>query len=370
MKITTQTLRTTGNVRHLRTSANAGFPDKSVLHKAGKQTPDGGVLRTFLFGQLCTRLLFWSALISGCCVTQVVSSGDLFGVSITELAELPYVGNTSPAAYESVNNKVYFLGGYSGAINNYTDRIRVFDLDTLNWSELGFRMPYPIGGASRGIPFGDHFYVTPEFTTGEFNGWGSHNRLIDVDLGAGVARETVAFPNARIWDMLSCGANGKLYVFGGHTGSDYRTIFEYVPGGASVSPVGTMQYVHRAGAVTLGADGWMYIMGWSSQIERFNPVTRAVQTMAATLPASVYGVRQLGVVWHIADENAIYFTGSARLGNPSHRSTHLQIQLYAGFLDEHEPLPDRSNLGQPNVGCWNSRQRPSGGRIYLGRRDQ
>jgi hypothetical protein len=229
-------------------------------------------------------------------------------VAVTELADLPYVGYTSPSAYESVDNKLYFFGGWTASPSGYVDSIRVFDLPSLAWSRLSFRMPYSISDAGTGIFFADHFYLTPGFTSGEYNGWGSHNRLIDVHLSGGSATEAAVIPyGGAIWDMLSCGANNKVYLFGGHDGADQTGIFEYVPGDSVMSLVATMQRAHRQGAVTFGADGWMYIMGMSAEIERFNPATRAVQTMSATLPPAFVGFAGISAIWHVPTAHAIYF---------------------------------------------------------------
>jgi subtilisin-like proprotein convertase family protein len=228
---------------------------------------------------------------------------------VSELGDLPYRGYASPMAYESISNKLYFLGGYDTSLSYCIGRIRAFDLESLTWSEMPYQMPYPILDGNRAVFIDGHFYVTPGWANNEpGSGWGSHKKLIDVDLGGSNATETAAFPYSRIWSMLSCRAQNKLFVFGGHTGSDQKGIFEYVPGASSVTQVTNMLYTHRTGTVTLGADGWMYIMGVSTIIERFNPVTRAVQTMKSTMPSGLSNTYQPGVVWHLPEENAIYFT--------------------------------------------------------------
>jgi hypothetical protein len=151
--------------------------------------------------------------------------------------------------------------------------------------------------------------VTPALAWTEFSGWGSHSKLIDVDLAAGTAKETVAVPyGGAVWNLLSCAANGKLYVFGGSNGQDQLGIFEYVPGASTMAMVARMSYPHRNGRVTLGVDGAMYIMGQSSQIERFDPVARDVTTMKANLPSELVGIYGISAIWHVAADHAIYFT--------------------------------------------------------------
>jgi hypothetical protein len=236
--------------------------------------------------------------------------------------DLPYSGYAAIPSHETVDGKAYVFGGYAGS--NYTDTIRVFDVETSTWSTLPFRMPYPISDGGTAIHLANHFYVTPALASGEFNGWGSHNKLIDIDLGRGTATETVVVPyGGAIWQMLTCGANGKVYAFGGHNGQDQVGIFEYVPGAASMSLVAYMRYAHRMGGVTLGADGAMYIMGQSAQIERFDPLTRAVTTMRSTLPAELVGFIGISAIWHVAADQAIYFApgtySTSRLDPPIYK---------------------------------------------------
>jgi len=90
------------------------------------------------------------------------------------------------------------------------DQIWTFDISSLSWTKLSFQMPYEIGDANKAIFINNHFYVTPGFTTGNNNGWGSHNKLIDINLAGGTAIETNSFPYGSIWMMISCMANSNL----------------------------------------------------------------------------------------------------------------------------------------------------------------
>jgi len=243
------------------------------------------------------------------------ASGQDFACT-TQCVDLPYSGYIAIPSAETVDGKAWFFGGYENGA--FRPAIRSFDVATSTWSTLPFTMPYGFADASGGVAqyAGGHFYVTPGLAANEINGFGSHNRIIDIDLAAGKAAEGATVPyGTAVWDMQSCAAGGKLYFFGGVNGADQLGIFEYTPGAATMTRVANMTYAHRLGKVTLGADGKMYIMGQSAQIERFDPVQRTVDTMRSQLPAELVGFAAISTLWHVADENAIYITPGVYTGS-------------------------------------------------------
>lgn len=248
-----------------------------------------------------------------------VSSADLTGQDFAcgpKCVDLPYAGNISVPSSATVDGKSWFFG--SSQNNTFNPTVRAFDVSTSTWSTASVSMPYGFGDASGGVAqyAAGHFYVTPGFTASETNGWGSHNRIIDVDVAAGTATEGATVPyGGAIWDMLSGSAGGKIYLVGGHNGSDQLGIFEYVPGAATMTRVATMTYAHRVGKVTLGGDGMLYIMGQSAQIERFDPVHHTVATLTAQLPAEAVGFGGISIIWHVPSESAIYFTPGIYTGS-------------------------------------------------------
>ena len=122
-------------------------------------------------------------------------------------------------SYYTLNNKIYIFGGRDpnpgSSYVSAHDEIRVFDLLSLEWSILPFKLPYEycFDGVAASF-FNNHFYIPPGFATGNSGGWGSHNKIIDVDFLNKTAVETHAFPtSSRIWSIGNCEANGKIYFF-------------------------------------------------------------------------------------------------------------------------------------------------------------
>jgi hypothetical protein len=228
-----------------------------------------------------------------------------------ELAALPEIMVNAISSYSTVDGKVHLFGGYMPGTDPYQayDNVWSYDLSAGTWDNLAVTLPYGVFDyQSTGVFYDQHFYLSPGFATGNTNGWGSHNKIIDVDLESGSATETLAFSsNWRIWNIASVMAGSKIYYFGGHTGSDMDEIFEFDPEAGTLDHVATMSFRANNLSATLGGDGWIYY--WapydSEKIERFNPTTHSVETMLAELPYE--GRTEPTNVWHIERENAFYF---------------------------------------------------------------
>jgi hypothetical protein len=246
-------------------------------------------------------------------VNATPSSDPGTGVTREVLANLPQPMLFSLSSYSTVDGKLYVFGGFEPGTNPYQayDTVWSFDLASETWSDLGITLPYGIFDYhTTGVFHGDHFYLPPGFASGNTNGWGSHNQIIDIDLASGSASETVAFSSSsRIWNIASVKAGSKIYYLGGHTGSDMNEIFEFDPEGQTLTQVATMSFRANGLSATYGADGWIYYWapGDSRKVERFNPDTYAVETMSAELPSDLSRWTNL---WHIAGEHALYFFGA------------------------------------------------------------
>jgi len=246
-------------------------------------------------------------------VNATPSSDPGTGVTREVLANLPQPMLFSLSSYSTVDGKLHVFGGFEPGTDPYQayDTVWRFDLASGTWSDLGITLPYGIFDYhTTGIFHEDHFYLPPGFASGNTNGWGSHNQIIDVDLASGSASETAAFSSSsRIWNIASVKAGDKIYYLGGHTGSDMNEIFEFDPERQTLTQVATMSFRANGTSATVGADGWIYYWapGDSRKIERFNPSTYAVETMNAELPSDLSRWTNL---WHIAGENAFYLFGA------------------------------------------------------------
>jgi hypothetical protein len=214
----------------------------------------------------------------------------------------------------TVDDKVYVFGtripsGSSLVIA--TDTIHRFDVVTRQWSTLGARMPISNVMSVVTVPYLDScFYVQPGFTNGDAGGWGSVNKVIKVAPQRNAAEVFASFPQSAIWGVGACAANGRVYYFGGHTGGDQSAIAELDPSTGTLTTVASMSSPSTQDVTFLGVDGWIYYFSgirYTVKPQRFHPVTKAVQTLAPSLPFSE--VQNTIIAWYLPSEHAIYFAG-------------------------------------------------------------
>ena len=115
----------------------------------------------------------------------------------------------------------------------------------------------------------------------------SKNKVIDVDLLNETSAETFSYPYS-LWDIETCEANGKIFFFGGHNGSDLDHIYELNPSTNTFTLVANMIIPGNAISTVYSSDGWIYY--WRAPdggdiIQRFNPITYQVEQMNSVLPS-------------------------------------------------------------------------------------
>ncbi|MFZ2493328.1 MAG: hypothetical protein WA208_17755 [Thermoanaerobaculia bacterium] len=246
-------------------------------------------------------------------VTGCQGAAASVSVTVETLSTFPRTSISMISGDRLVNGMAYFFGGETPGSDPYqgTNAIDVFDTTTETWSRSPVVLPYGmIQYNVAATYFGGRFYLGPTFATGNTNGWGSHNRVVEVPLtGQGV--EAATFPYTAIWGVGACETNGKVYFFGGHTGSDTNGIYEYVPTTDQLTLVATMQYAGNTVRTVAGSDGWIYFWPvtyayatYRNLIQRFHPVTHAVETRAATLPYADHGPDHL---MHSPADRIVYF---------------------------------------------------------------
>jgi hypothetical protein len=166
----------------------------------------------------CSSMM--TAALAGLSLMAWASAGHAVSYSVTaeQITSMPVTGGFSSNPGRTIGNRIYFLGGWkpnSGYTMQCFDQIRVFDLTSGTWSELGFRLPYEMADSlvCAGY-YNNHFYIAPGWATGNNNGWGSHKKMIDVNLSAGTAQETAnAFSSGAIWNIAACVVGSKVYFF-------------------------------------------------------------------------------------------------------------------------------------------------------------
>lgn len=249
--------------------------------------------------------------------TECLSDSSV-SLMVSEVGEFPVPAWSIVPGDVTVNGKAYFFGGQVPWTEPYVASgiVRVFDLETESWSELPFLLPYGLMDYGQvGSYLEGHFFLGPMFASGDSGGWGSHNRVIDVDLVGGTANESGSFPEWRVWQRSGCAANGSVFFFGGHAGADLSAIYAFDPISGTVQHVANMMAPGQSVRAFLGTDGWIYYwrgaLAWqpfNGTIERLNPTTFEVQDTGARLPPpSIWnGWNPLHAV-HVRDESAIYF---------------------------------------------------------------
>jgi len=212
--------------------------------------------------------------------------------------------------YNVVDNKLYFFGGFQSGSSPYvcSDKIMTYDLNTSSFTEQEYSLPYGIFDYCGASYNNGKFYLSPGFASGNTNGWGTHKKIIEVNVSSQQCTETQLVNGGDIWNMTNVSVNGNIYFFGGHDGSDKKGIYEYNTSTNNFQLVANLNYVRNNSAVIYGNDGWIYVIGdWSQtvNIERFSPSTYDVEDLGISSP-----INKPYFYWHIASDNTIFFFDS------------------------------------------------------------
>jgi len=235
------------------------------------------------------------------------------GVTVDTVSTFPRSAISVISADTLVNGRAYFFGGQVPNTEPYqgTNVVDIYDTNTGTWSRPSTQLPYGMLQYNVTATYlNSHFYISPTFATGDSNGWGSHNKIVDVTV-TGATAERAAFAYSAIWGVGSVQMNGKVYFLGGHTGSDVAGIYEYDPPTNQLNLVASMLYAGNTVRAIEGSDGYIYFWPvtyayapYQNVIQRFHPMTRSVEIVAATLPYSGNGPVHL---MHDPGERVIYF---------------------------------------------------------------
>lgn len=260
-----------------------------------------------IFGLLA--LIGWSNFVQGQSTTVVE----------VKLSTMPLAGMSPILPNSTVNGKIYMFGlqlpPYSGT-NTASKDIRTYDISSNTWAVLPFQLPYGIFDYAKASYYNNHFYFGSGFTTGNGNGFGSHNKMIDVNLSNSSATETTkAFYTGSIWNISSLEANGNIYFFGGYYyPAPIKKNFKYDPLTSSMQEVASFVNSRHNVSPFMGNDGWIYCFAeFTNTIERYNPTTNQVQLMKDTTAINVPA--KANFAWNITSQNAIYYF-AADVNNP------------------------------------------------------
>ena len=255
--------------------------------------------------------------------SYLLSIGQVM-VTVEELSTFPDNVQRPVPTYKSIDHKIYFFGGlYNSKSYQCSEKIRFYDILSNEWNELPFNLPYGLFDYISASFYSNHFYIPPCFASGNSNGWGSHRKLIDVNLSNSIASETVIFSTGSIWDIANIEMDGTIFFIGGHSGYDHNEIWKYDIETGNMPVVANLLFARNNPALIEGNDGLLYILGDHSQskpIERFNPSTYNVEQMNGDIP-----ITGIYFYWHISSESTIYFF--------THNTLNAELFKYNYFLD-------------------------------------
>ena len=285
-----------------------------------------------------TQLMVLASCLAACLAAN--TGAQELEIQVEDVATMPIQRHLTYPSETVVDGKIYYFGGLavsSGPVVGY-DEMWQLDLTTGSFTELPFKLPYELTLGSHGaaVPLDGHFYLSPGFATGDVGGWGSHNKVIDVDLDGGTAAETFAFPSSILWGSVPIEADGKIYFFGGWNGGPQSWIFELDPEAGHFVQVASMLGASNEVTPTVGSDGWIYFWGrLLPDIQRFNPSTYQVETTGLAMTTGGGGAHRAYVRWHFPQTQQIYF---ARPGNNAQPSSALYVFDYAANTLEATPV--------------------------------
>lgn len=194
---------------------------------------------------------------SGAGARPVIEVERFDGARWTVETSLPE-GLNAPAAV-AIGPRIYLIGGFSGVSNLPTDRVRVYDTRTREWSDAA-PLPAPRGG---------HAAVVRDGRIHVFGGGNNRSTIADHSLyDPATDRWTELAPLPRA-EGSPAGVvfDGAVWAIGGRSGaSDFGDVYIYDDAtdrwrsGPAIEPRGT------AGAVVY--DGTVWLIGGESQARR------------------------------------------------------------------------------------------------------
>jgi N-acetylneuraminic acid mutarotase len=204
----------------------------------------------------------------------------------TEETTLPAGGLNAPAAV-LLHDRIYVIGGFTGASNVATDRVHVYDTKSRKWTELA-PLPAPRGGHAAAA-LGGRIHVI---------GGGDEVSTLSLhsvyEPSTGAWREAATLSNPR-GGLAAVVVRGELWAIGGRSGpEDFGDVDVYDPRtdtwrpGPSIDPRGTHGAVFFRGAI--------HVFGGESQaggralgdVLKLDPETRRWRTVSSLPTARGY----------------------------------------------------------------------------------
>ena len=228
-------------------------------------------------------------------------------------------------AEDSSQGRALLFGGTTIS-GSWTPAIREYTASSGTWQTLSIQLPYPYvanerHGAARAS--NGRYYLGPGNGPG---GWGQNDQIIEVDTALGIVQERapIVGPGANIWGVaLAPAPQGGVYLFGGWNGGGTDAIRHYDPLSNQMRTLGVRLTVPRTvGARVTHPSGRIYLFGGNTgsaavfrAAEVFDPAT---ETLRALPNPNLFGFNHGTQGW-VGVDQAIYLwnPNATYLGNGS-----------------------------------------------------
>lgn len=209
---------------------------------------------------------------------------ELVGIMAQAEAPLAFAIAEAPVDGSSLVVGGSTLGG------TWLRSVRRYSLVDGSWQVLENVLPYPWYNNERhgaALASNGLVYVGPGDGPG---GWGQHDRIIELDVTAGTARERapIVSAGARIWGVALAAApasRGGVYLIGGWNGGGISDVRHYDPATDQTRWVGHLAVPRTVGVRVSHANGRVYLFGGNtfgtmSIVEVLDTNTETIRTIA------------------------------------------------------------------------------------------
>jgi len=162
--------------------------------------------------------------------------------------------------------EVFLFGGATPVPGPWLPTVRKYTVADNTWEVLPGALPYPYIENERhgaAVASNGKYYVGPGNGPG---GWGQNDQIMEFDPSTGTVRERapIVAPGYRIWGIALASApasRGGVYLFGGWNGGGIATIRHYDPVTDRMTVKGSLSVGRTIGARVSHPNGRIYLFG-------------------------------------------------------------------------------------------------------------
>ncbi|WP_221033172.1 immunoglobulin domain-containing protein [Actomonas aquatica] len=225
---------------------------------------------------------------------------------VEKVSELPV--RIIDATMAAMGDSLFIFGGRLDGASSGSAKVFRWNTDASLFTESSASLPYGMGWGLSSAAAGDgKIYLGPARGPSSGGGWGSRSRIVEFDPAAPSAAElAVGYPE-NTWDVSAASdGQGNVYFFGGHNGSNLRSIYQFNAVSGMFESVGQLPWAANSLYSVYDELGGFYLISWGNRkVAYYDPSTRVV-TELADIPAG-YVVATLGDLAWVDSEQDCYF---------------------------------------------------------------